>query len=130
MISSFMGCKLPCDAHFCNRTGCKQSSRGDPYSEPRAVHADQFDMKHRYLDLDGVRTFYREAGAPDAPAVLLPHGYPSSSFQFRNLLPKLADRWRVIAPDFPGYGYSDTPPDFAYTFDGYADFFDRFMARL
>ena len=70
--------------------------------------------------MDGARIFYREAGAPDAPVVLLPHGYPCSSYQFRNLLPALADRWRLIAPDFPGSGYSDTPADFEYSFDGYA----------
>jgi pimeloyl-ACP methyl ester carboxylesterase len=87
-------------------------------------------MKHRYVDLGGVRTFYREAGAADAPVVLLPHGYPCSSFQFRNLLPKLADRWRLVAPDFPGYGYSETPSGFAYTFDGYAEFLDRFTGEL
>jgi pimeloyl-ACP methyl ester carboxylesterase len=87
-------------------------------------------MKHRYLDLDGARIFYREAGMPDAPALLLPHGYPCSSYQFRNLLPALADGWRLVAPDFPGCGYSDTPASFAYDFDGYADFLDRFTTRL
>jgi pimeloyl-ACP methyl ester carboxylesterase len=87
-------------------------------------------MDHRYLDLDGVRVFYRQAGERDAPAILLPHGYPCSSYQFRNLLPLLADRWRLVAPDFPGCGYSDTPPGFAYTFDGYAAFLDRFTDRL
>jgi len=60
--------------------------------------------------------------------VLLPHGYPSSSFQFRHFMPALADRWRLFAPDFPGFGYSDTPglTRFSYTFDGYAEFLDRF----
>jgi pimeloyl-ACP methyl ester carboxylesterase len=87
-------------------------------------------MQHRYVDLDGVRTFYREAGPMNGPVILLPHGYPCSSFEFRNLLPKLADRWRLIAPDFPGCGYSDTPSGFAYTFDGYADFLHRLTARL
>ncbi|MEU7892915.1 alpha/beta fold hydrolase [Nonomuraea sp. NPDC049152] len=62
-----------------------------------------------------MRTFYREAGPQDAPVVLLPHGYPSSSFQFRNLMPALADRWRLVAPDYPDFGYSATPADFAYT---------------
>jgi pimeloyl-ACP methyl ester carboxylesterase len=62
--------------------------------------------------------------------VLLPHGYPCSSYEFRHFMPALADRWRLIAPDFPGCGYSDTPEDFAYDFDGYADFLDRFATRL
>jgi len=87
---------------------------------------------HRRMDLDGIGVFYREAGPADAPVVLLPHGYPCSSFQFRALMPALADRWRLIAPDFPGFGYSDTPPasDFPYGFDGYAAFLERFADAL
>lgn len=84
----------------------------------------------RRLDLDGSGVFYREAGPQDAPVLLLPHGYPSSSFQYRNLLPVLGDRWRLVAPDYPGFGYSDTPEGFAYTFEGYADFLERFAAAL
>jgi pimeloyl-ACP methyl ester carboxylesterase len=87
-------------------------------------------MNHRYIDVRGVRTFYREAGGEDLPVVLLPHGYPCSSYQFRNLLPKLCDGWRLIAPDFPGYGYSDTPSGFAYTFDGYAEVLEAFTTEL
>ncbi len=89
-------------------------------------------VKHRYVDVDGVSVFYREAGPGDGPVVLLPHGYPSSSFQYRNFMPALADRWRTIAPDFPGFGYSATPDPglFSYTFAGYADLLDRFAARL
>lgn len=74
--------------------------------------------------------FYREAGPPDARVLLLPHGYPCSSYEFRNLMPRLADRWRLLAPDFPGCGYSDTPGGFAYTFNGYADFLRAFLASL
>lgn len=87
-------------------------------------------VKHRFLELGGVRIFYREAGPLHAPVLLLPHGYPCSSYEFRNLMPLLADRWRLIAPDLPGCGYSDAPDDFAYDFDGYADFLDRFIDRL
>ena len=87
-------------------------------------------MKHKTVEIDGLNIFYREAGPKDAPVVLLPHGYPSSSFQFRNFMPALADRWRLVAPDYPGFGYSGTPSDFTYTFDGYADLLDRFTARL
>ncbi|GAB3177681.1 pimeloyl-ACP methyl ester carboxylesterase [Micromonospora palomenae] len=88
-------------------------------------------VAHRIVDVDGIRTFYRDAGPVDAPLVLLPHGYPSSSFQFRNLMPALGDRWRLLAPDLPGFGYTraDAAP-FAYTFDGYADFLRRFTDVL
>jgi alpha-beta hydrolase superfamily lysophospholipase len=89
-------------------------------------------IKYRHIEINGIRTFYREAGAEHAPVVLLPHGYPSSSFQYRNFIPALSDRWRLIAPDFPGFGYSDTPDrsHFAYTFDGYADFLEQFTAAM
>jgi pimeloyl-ACP methyl ester carboxylesterase len=85
---------------------------------------------HRSIDIDGVPTFYREAGDAASPVLLLPHGYPCSSYQFRQLMPRLADRWRLVAPDFPGFGYSATPRPFAYGFDGFARFLDRFVAAL
>lgn len=87
-------------------------------------------VRHLTLDLDGMEVFYREAGPADGPALLLPHGYPCSSYEFRALMPALADRWRVVAPDFPGCGYSSTLEGFDYSFDGYADFLDRFTQRL
>jgi pimeloyl-ACP methyl ester carboxylesterase len=92
----------------------------------------QLGIKHRTTEINGVEIFYREAGTPNAPVLLLPHGYPSSSFQFRNFMPPLADQWRLIAPDYPGFGYSGTPPltRFAYTFDGYADFLDALAAAM
>lgn len=85
---------------------------------------------HRRIDVDGIDTFYREAGPLQAPIVLLPHGYPCSSYEFRNLMPRLADKWRLIAPDYPGFGYSSTPEDFDYTFDGYARWLNRFVETL
>lgn len=87
-------------------------------------------VRHRHLTIDDVRVFYRDAGPAYAPVLLLPHGYPCSSYEFRNLMPRLADRWRLLAPDYPGAGYSDTPDDFDYSFDGYADFLDRFVRAL
>ncbi|MBF6167755.1 alpha/beta hydrolase [Streptomyces gardneri] len=86
--------------------------------------------RHRWITVDGIETFYREAGPADGPIVLLPHGYPSSSFEFRDLMPALADRWRTIAPDLPGFGYSDAPANFAYTFDGYSVYLRRFVETL
>ncbi|MFV2104266.1 alpha/beta fold hydrolase [Micromonospora sp. LOL_024] len=74
---------------------------------------------HRYAVVEGHRLFYREAGPSDAPAVVLLHGYPSSSFMFRELIPRLADRYHVVAPDHLGFGQSDSPTvnDFDYSFD-------------
>lgn len=74
------------------------------------VQADRI-VRHRHAEIDGIGIFYREAGPEGAPVLLLPHGYPCSSFEFRNFMPALADRWRLIAADFPGFGYSDTPED-------------------
>jgi pimeloyl-ACP methyl ester carboxylesterase len=87
-------------------------------------------VRHKTIEVGGVATFYREAGRHDAPVVLLPHGYPCSSYEFRNFMPALADRWRLLAPDFPGCGYSSTPADFPYDFDGYAKFLERFTEAL
>src|SRR4030095_10172782 len=64
---------------------------------------------YRSATVDGVRMFYREAGPADGPGVLLLHGFPTSSHMFRNLMPLLADKYRVIAPDYPGFGQSDAP---------------------
>jgi len=63
----------------------------------------------RHADADGIRVFYREAGPPQAPVVLLLHGFPASSFMFRELIPRLADRYRVVAPDLPGFGFTEVP---------------------
>ncbi|HWE24982.1 MAG TPA: alpha/beta hydrolase [Myxococcales bacterium] len=70
----------------------------------------------RRLEVDGVRIFYREAGPPDAPVVLLLHGFPASSFMFRELIPRLGDRYRVIAPDLPGFGFTEVPSTLKYTY--------------
>ncbi len=87
---------------------------------------------YRYADVDGVKVFYREAGPADAPVVLLLHGFPTSSHMFRNLIPQLADRYHVIAPDYPGFGESDAPDHtkFAYTFAHYADIVDGLVTQL
>ncbi len=76
-------------------------------------------VTYRTEQVDGVGIFYREAGPRDAPVILLLHGFPSSSRMFAGLMPLLADRYRVIAPDYPGFGHSDAPPPerFSYTFD-------------
>jgi pimeloyl-ACP methyl ester carboxylesterase len=88
------------------------------------------NVRHRRIQVGKVDAFYREAGPQDAPVVLLPHGYPCSSYEFRNLMPRLADRWRLVAPDYPGAGYSSTPEGFDYSFDGIAAFLDDFVRTL
>jgi pimeloyl-ACP methyl ester carboxylesterase len=90
------------------------------------------EVHHRYATVNGRRLFYREAGRPDAPAIVLLHGFPTSSFMFRNLIPRLADTYRVIAPDLLGFGLSDAPSvdDFDYTFDALADLTDGLLRHL
>jgi pimeloyl-ACP methyl ester carboxylesterase len=85
-------------------------------------------IKYRSADVDGLKIFYREAGAPDAPVLLLLHGFPSAGHMFRDLIPQLADRFHIVAPDLPGFGQSDMPArsNFTYTFDNIAGVIDRF----
>lgn len=87
---------------------------------------------HRSCKLGGLTVFYREAGAADAPVVVLLHGFPSSSHMFRRLIPALAGQYRVIAPDLPGFGLSDmpSPADFQYSFAAFADIVDQLLAQL
>lgn len=87
---------------------------------------------HRNVKIDGVNIFYREAGPADAPVLLLLHGFPTSSHMFRNLIPALAGRYRLIAPDYPGYGQSDMPDrsKFAYTFDHFAQLIGGLLEKL
>ena len=89
-------------------------------------------VHHRYIDADGVRMFYREAGDPTAPVMLLLHGFPSSSHMYRDLIPLLATRFRVIAPDLPGFGFTEVPTDrnYHYTFDNLALTVGHFVDAL
>jgi pimeloyl-ACP methyl ester carboxylesterase len=89
-------------------------------------------VHHRYATLDRFQLFYREAGTPEEPTVVLLHGFPTSSFMFRFLIPRLADRWHVIAPDYLGFGLSDAPSvqDFQYTFDALAEQTARLLQQL
>lgn len=87
---------------------------------------------HRTIQIDGFDIFYREAGSPDAPTILLLHGFPTSSHMFRNLIPALADQFHLIAPDYPGFGNSSAPSidKFDYTFDHLADIIDQFIHAI
>ncbi len=87
---------------------------------------------YRTTTIDGLKIFYREAGDPALPALLLLHGFPASSFMYRELIERLAHRFHVIAPDYPGFGHSDAPSiaAFDYTFDNLADIVEKFTDRL
>ncbi|QDL94353.1 alpha/beta hydrolase (plasmid) [Paroceanicella profunda] len=106
-------------------TTCGPASTGPAaYSVP-VVH-------YRSAQIEGIKVFYREAGPADAPVLLLLHGFPTSSHMYRNLIPLLADRYHVIAPDYPGYGQSDAPDraSFDYTFTHLTDIVDALVTTL
>jgi pimeloyl-ACP methyl ester carboxylesterase len=89
-------------------------------------------IKYKTIEVNGLNLFYREAGNPKSPAVLLLHGFPTSSHMFRNLMPQLAGDYHVVAPDLPGFGFTDAPSraDFKYTFDNLAKVIDAFTEKI
>jgi len=88
--------------------------------------------RYKTKKIDNLDIFYRESGSSDNRTILLLHGFPTSSHMYRNLIPKLAQNYHVIAPDYPGFGHSDMPPhdQFAYTFDNYAKLVDQLLDQL
>ncbi|MGW4894383.1 alpha/beta fold hydrolase [Kitasatospora sp. NPDC004240] len=87
-------------------------------------------VEHRFVEVAGVRVFYREAGPKDAPTLLLLHGFPSSSAQYRRLIDALGGRFHLVAPDYPGFGYTEAPEDFPYSFDALADVTEGFVRAV
>ena len=87
---------------------------------------------HKTVEVNGLEIFYREAGNPNKPTILLLHGYPTSSHMFRNLISDLSDDYHLLAPDYPGYGQSEQPPmaEFDYTFDNLANIVEGFLDAL
>ena len=87
---------------------------------------------YRTMVVDGIEVFYREAGPTDAPTLLLLHGFPTSSHMFRDLIPRLADKYHIIAPDYPGFGHSAMPErsEFTYTFENYTQVIDNLLVQL
>lgn len=102
------------------------------YAMPAARAQESRRVTYKIVKIDGLDIFYREAGSTANPTVLLLHGFPTSSQMFRNLMPQLAGRYHVVAPDYPGYGYSSAPPmdKFDYTFDNIANVVDKFTQAL
>ncbi|NNJ95214.1 MAG: alpha/beta fold hydrolase, partial [Halobacteria archaeon] len=95
-----------------------------------AATTHSYQTVHKTITVNGVEIFYREAGPKNAPTLVLLHGFPTSSHMFRNLIPALADRYHVIAPDYPGFGNSAQPAidDFDYSFDNLANVIEAFIA--
>ncbi|MCL4104674.1 UNVERIFIED_CONTAM: hypothetical protein GTU68_004628 [Idotea baltica] len=89
-------------------------------------------IRYQTIEIEGQQIFYREAGPKNAPTVLLLHGFPTSSHMFRNLIPALADRYHVVAPDYPGFGESSMPSvdEFEYSFDHFAALIEQFTEKL
>lgn len=108
------------------------SSTGDARKTSRENSLGAAPITYNTVKIDGLEIFYREAGDRNAPAVLLLHGFPTSSHMFRNLIPALADKYHVIAPDYPGFGNSSAPKvdQFEYTFDRLAEVVDQFTREM
>lgn len=117
MFSLFISCLLP------------QSLRAQDNSIDMTTTAP---VTYKTITVKGMTIFYREAGSPDKPAILLLHGFPSSSRMYQSLLPLLCKDYHLIAPDYPGFGYSDAPPadSFAYTFDHIAAYMNAFTTAI
>ncbi len=110
-----------------------RSSTGEAMKVDSTVIANAWPKtSHHRISADGMTVFYRESGPVNAPIVLLLHGFPTSSFQFRELMPRLADRYRVIAPDLPGFGFTEVPEDrrYKYSFDALAQTLEVFTDAL
>lgn len=103
-----------------------------PASQAREATRDSARIRYRTVQIEGVTVFYREAGDPTKPTILLLHGFPTSSHMFRDLMPLLANDYHLVAPDYPGFGNSDAPPvdTFQYTFDHLTDIVEQFTTAL
>ncbi len=98
----------------------------------KAIELSHITTRYQQATVDGFKIFYREAGPKSAPTILLLHGFPTSSHMFRNLMPALADRYHVVAPDLPGFGFSDAPDrkHFHYTFENLAKIIQSFTQTI
>ncbi|TDI95527.1 MAG: alpha/beta hydrolase [Caldithrix sp.] len=101
-------------------------------ADAKQAPATSYPTLYKTIKIDGLDIFYREAGSENSPTILLLHGFPTSSHMFRNLIPALADKYHVVAPDYPGYGNSSMPQvdEFEYTFDHIAEIIEKFIGKL
>lgn len=115
---------------FAAQTALPSTSRAE--SVTHSIASTHVPVYHRTMEIDGLDIFYREAGSKDAPTILLLHGFPTSSHMFRDLIPMLADKFHVLAPDYPGYGGSSMPSveEYDYTFDKLAGVVEKFTEKL
>ena len=100
--------------------------------QPSYAAANINDVRYKTVKIEGLDVFYREAGNPNNPTILLLHGFPTSSHMFRDLIPQLADEYHLVAPDYPGYGQSSMPSvdEFEYSFDNIANIVDQFIDKV
>ncbi|HIF51581.1 MAG TPA: alpha/beta hydrolase [Thiotrichaceae bacterium] len=98
----------------------------------QAAEANDIDISYKTVEIEGLDIFYREAGNPNNPTIVLLHGFPTSSHMFRELIPQLADQYHLIAPDYPGFGQSSMPgvDEFEYTFDNLANIVDQLINKI
>ncbi len=89
-------------------------------------------MTNNYMKIEDVNLFYREAGSAENPTIVLLHGYPASSHMFRDIIPLLAEKYHVLAPDFPGFGFTESPAmsDFTYSFENIANIVRKWLSQL
>lgn len=101
-------------------------------TQGQTAPASSTELTYNTVKVDGLDIFYREAGNPQSPTILLLHGFPTSSHMFRNLIPALADKYHVVAPDYPGFGQSSMPKvnEFDYTFDRLSEVIDKFTQQI
>jgi pimeloyl-ACP methyl ester carboxylesterase len=119
-------------AHAQTQTGVEGATGPTHHVSASVASNDVSTVHYRTVEIDGIKLFYREAGRSNAPVVILLHGFPTSSNMFRNLIPVLADRYRVIAPDYPGFGQSEVPDrqHFRYSFARFAELIDGLLTRV
>src|SRR6516225_11928347 len=135
MLSAPQGEISPSKEGSMSQARSTQTAKSPGFGSKTAQWSSEFSVPvtsiHK-LQADGVRVFYRAAGDPNSPVVLLLHGFPASSFMFRELIPRLAIDYRVIAPDFPGFGFTDVPAErkYRYSFDGLASTIEAFTEAL